>query len=70
MSIEKYRGYVIEGFAKPLGSGEFTALGRVSMDRRVIEESDALGLYTTREEAQRHGILWAQKYVDRLDGSH
>lgn len=70
MSIEKYRGYIVEGFAKPSGSGEFAALGRVSMDHRVIEESDALGFYTTREDAQHNAILWAQKYVDRLERPH
>lgn len=68
MSIETYRGYIVEGFAKPWGSGEFAALGRVSLARSVIEESDSLGAYTTQEDAQHHAIQWARKYVDHLEG--
>ncbi|KAI3603846.1 hypothetical protein D8I24_2783 (plasmid) [Cupriavidus necator H850] len=70
MSIEKYRGYMIEGFAKPAGSGEFASLGRVTKDRRVIMESEVLGLYERNENAQGHAILWAQDYVDRLENPH
>lgn len=70
MSIEKYQGYIIEGFAKPAGSGEFASLGRVIKDRHVIMESEVLGLYESNEGAQGHAILWAQDYVDRLENPH
>ncbi len=67
MSIENYRGHVIEGFAKPLGDGMFASLGRVSMGGRVIEESDVLGHYTRYGDAQTQAIRWAQEYVDRRE---
>ncbi len=69
MSIEKYRGYVIEGFAKPLGDGMFASLGRVSTGEGVIEESDVLGHHARYGDAQALAIQWAQKYVDRLEDS-
>ncbi len=70
MSIEKYRGYIIEGFAKPAGTGEFASLGRMTKGRYVIMESELIGLYERNEEAQGHAILWAQDYVDRLENPH
>ncbi|XYJ92311.1 hypothetical protein AEMCBJ_32790 (plasmid) [Cupriavidus necator] len=70
MSIARYRGYIIEGFAKPAGSGIFASLGRVSRGRHTIEESDVLGLHERNEHAQSEGISWAQRFVDRLEGPH
>ena len=69
MSIEKYCGYVIEGFAKPLGGGMFASLGRVSKGDRVIAESDVLESSTRYGDAQARAIRWAQEYVDRLEDS-
>ncbi len=70
MSVERYRGYVIEGFAKPDGNGEFASLGRVTKCRQIIKESDVLGLHEWSDRAQSQGISWARRYVDQLDGSH
>jgi hypothetical protein len=70
MSIARYRGYIIEGFARPAGSGIFAALGRVTRGRHTIEESDVLGLHERNERAQSEGLLWAQRSVDRLEGPH
>ncbi len=71
MSIEKYRGYVIEGFAKPLEGGMFASLGRVSKgDRAVVAESDVLEHCARYGDAQTRAIRWAQEYVDRLEDPH
>ncbi|WP_416049000.1 hypothetical protein [Cupriavidus basilensis] len=67
MSIEKYRGYVVEGFAKPVEGGMFESLGRVSRDDNVIAESDVLESCARYGDAQARAIQWAQEYVDRLE---
>lgn len=70
MSIARYRGYIIEGFAKPAGNGVFASLGRVTRGRNTIEEYDVLGLHERNDRAQSEGLSWAQRYVDRLEGPH
>jgi len=70
MSIARYRGYIVEGFAKPAGNGVFASLGRVRRGRHTVRESDVLGLHERNERAQSEGLSWAQGYVDRLEGPH
>ncbi|KAI3606622.1 hypothetical protein D8I24_1658 [Cupriavidus necator H850] len=70
MSIARYRGYIVDGFAKPAGNGVFASLGRVSRGRHIIKESEVLGLHEWNERAQSEGISWAQRYVDQLEGPH
>lgn len=68
MSIARYRGYIVEGFAKPAGNGVFASLGRVTRGGHPIKESGVLGLHERHERAQSEGISWAQRYVDQLEG--
>lgn len=67
MSIARYRGYVVEGFAKPAGNGVFASTGRVTRGRHTIGESEVLGLHERNERAQGEGISWAKRYVDQLE---
>lgn len=70
MSIETYRGYVIEGLAKPAGDGMYESRGFVwsgyHSGRQSVAESMGLGCYTASQRAQDQAILWARRYVDNL----
>lgn len=71
MSIEVYRGYVIEGLANPVGNGMYESWGFVRNGDQVgpqvfAESTVALGRYESSQAAQDHAILWAQRYVDGL----
>lgn len=67
MSIDVYRGYIVEGFARPAEKGAFESLARVTRSGRVIKESDVLGLYDSSDGAQGRAIFWARTYVDQLE---
>ena len=71
MSIEMYRGYIIEGLANPTGNGLYESWGFVrngdqSVPQSFAETAVALGYYATSQFAQDHAILWARRYVDSL----
>ncbi|EHP44137.1 hypothetical protein OR16_04122 [Cupriavidus basilensis OR16] len=70
MSIEAYRGYVIEGLARPVGDGMYESHGIVQSGGQggphFSVASEDLGCYATSQEAQDHAILWAQRYIDKL----
>ncbi|BDB30587.1 hypothetical protein CTP10_R80040 (plasmid) [Cupriavidus sp. P-10] len=70
MSIEKYRGYIAEGFANPRENGKFEAVGRVSLDFQTIREADVLGYHETSDGAQLQGILWARYVIDTLHATN
>lgn len=73
MSIEMYRGYVIEGLANPAGDGKYESRGFVRNGHQpgpyFSAESADLGSYATSQGAQDHAILWARQYVDVLIAS-
>ena len=65
MSIDVYRGYIAEGFARPNGEGEFEAHGRVGGSGCTVQ-SPVLGSFGSSEAAQYRGLQWARDFIDRL----
>jgi hypothetical protein len=65
MSIDAYRGYIAEGFAKPNGEGRFEAHGSVRGSGCTVQ-SPVLESFASSEMAQYRGLQWAREFIDRM----